>query len=500
MADITSAEQLTDEVVSTLDPRQLIDSVILTFDMDEIERVRTQALMKLRAKELKLSGELAQVIRAFSKADKLNAEQYTRAHAQSQDAIPLAFDGNGRPCNTIDNILLIMRNDERYANIRYNQLLNAPEIINGASIRRWTDTDEAESKRYIEKQYNIHNEAKHYDALRILFREREYHPIRNLLKDIEWDGEERISNFLSTWMMAEPSEYTSEVSRLIFAGGINRLYNPGCKFDDVPVLIGTSQGEGKSTIVRWLAMEDEFYSEVTDIEGQRGIEQLEGAWICEIAELLALTKAKEQEAVKSYITRQKDKYRRPYDRQTTEYPRRCIFIGTTNNEQFLKDKTGNRRFYPVKVHSSGYWLFDHEEECRNYIRQCWAEAKVKYSQNQMPNFANKALREEFQAAQNAAMEDDWRVGVIEEYISEKPVGSYVCVRQIMVEALSPNPDFPSNYTKKDSNEVATILDKLNYLEKCKNAVRISRRYGQQKCWIKTRDPNEKEGEDLPFET
>ena len=249
-------------------------------------------------------------------------------------------------------------------------------------------------------------------------------------------------------MKAEDSKYTREVSRLIFAGGINRLYDPGCKFDDVPVLIGTTQGEGKSSIVRWLALQDEFYSEVTEIEGQKGIEQLEGAWMCEIAELLALTKAKEQEAVKSYITRQKDKYRRPYDRQTTEYPRRCTFIGTTNNEQFLKDKTGNRRFYPVKVHSSGYWLFDHETECREYIRQCWAEAKAKYDKREMPNYADKELRDAYKAAQDRAMEDDWRIGVIEEYLSRKSVGALVCIKQIANEALSSNPDFPQNPTPK----------------------------------------------------
>ncbi len=157
-------------------------------------------------------------------------------------------------------------------------------------------------------------------------------------------------------MKAEDNEYTREVSRLIFAGGIHRLYSPGCKFDDVPVLIGTSQGEGKSTIVRWLAIHDDHFTEVTEIDGQKGVEQLEGAWICEIAELLALTKAKEQEAVKSYIARLKDKYRKPWGKNTDELPRRCIFIGTTNNEQFLRDKTGNRRFYPVKVNSKGQFI------------------------------------------------------------------------------------------------------------------------------------------------
>ena len=119
----------------------------------------------------------------------------------------------------------------------------------------------------------------------------------------------------------------------------------------MPVLIGTKQGEGKSTLVRWLAMKDDYFTEVTEIEGQKGMEAVEGAWICEMGELLALTKAREIEAVKSYLTRLADRYRRPFDRRVTDHKRQCIFIGTTNKEQFLTDKTGNRRFYPVKVYS-----------------------------------------------------------------------------------------------------------------------------------------------------
>ena len=327
------------------------------------------------------------------------------------------------------------------------------------------------------------------------FGKEKYHPIQDIVDDLEWDGQPRIEGFLTKWMQAEDNEYTREVSRLIFAGGIHRLYSPGCKFDDVPVLIGTSQGEGKSTIARWLAIHDSHYSEVTEIEGQRGIEQLEGAWICEIAELLALTKAKEQEAVKSYITRQRDKYRRPYDRQTSEYPRRCVFIGTTNNEQFLKDKTGNRRFYPVRVRSSGYWLYDHERECREYILQCWAEARERYQCGEMPNYANRNLMEQYGAAQEEAMEDDWRIGAIEDYLNKQPVGSLVCIRQIKHEALSVNRDFPQDPTPKESQEIGVLMNKFGEWEK--SGRKWIAGYGQQRCWERMRADSQN-FEELPF--
>ena len=110
-------------------------------------------------------------------------------------------------------------------------------------------------------------------------------------------------------------------------------------------------------------MEDQFYREVTEIEGQRGIEAIEGAWICKMGELLALKRTKDVEMVKSHVSRQVDAYRRPFDKRVDEHPRQCIFIGTTNNIEFLTDKTGNRRYYPVVCNHHGRDLFDHEGTC-----------------------------------------------------------------------------------------------------------------------------------------
>lgn len=481
-----------------MDNQQVINSVILSFELDEFDQIRTQALLEIRAAELNVKSAVTRMISAYRKKDNAIERGYNRAIAVQKNELYLKLDDKGAPCSTIDNFLTVMRNDQFYAGVRYNLLTNAPERCRHGEVDRWSDADEAESRHYIETEYNIHSESKHYDALRILFREREYHPIQDIVDDLVWDGEPRVEDFLIKWMSAEDNEYTREVSRLIFAGGIHRLYSPGCKFDDVPVLIGTNQGEGKSTIVRWLAIHDSHYSEVTEIEGQRGIEQLEGAWVCEIAELLALTKAKEQEAVKSYITRQRDKYRRPYDRQTSEYPRRCVFIGTTNNEQFLKDKTGNRRFYPVRVKSSGYWLYDNENECRDYILQCWAEAKERYDKGEMPNYANKRLMSQFAAAQEEAMEDDWRVGAIEEYLNRQPVGTFVCIRQIKHEALSVNRDFPQDPSPKESQEIGVLMNRFDEWEKA--GLQYTRNFGRQRCWkrVAMSDEQKSNFKELPF--
>ena len=393
----------------------------------------------------------------------------------------------GKPLLTIENFLTAMEEDKRYANIRFNELSGRAEVHNiivdgKPQIKKWTDADEAASERYMETAYELYSPPKHERALRLLFEERRYNPIRDVIDNVKWDGTERCENFLTKWALVEDSDYTREVSRLIFAGGIHRLYEPGTKFDDVVILIGTRQGEGKSTLVRWLAVKDEWYGEVTLFDGQQAIEQLQGKWICEISELLALTKTKEQEAAKAYITRAVDSYRKPWDKNVTDMPRRCVFIGTSNNSNPLSDKSGNRRYYPVEVKCEGYDLYDHEYEIRAYILQCWAEAREKYRAGKMPNYANRKLLSVYRERQEEAMQDDWRQGAIMAYLDLKAEGEYTCVRELCHKALSPNPDFPKEPSLIESKDIGMMMNKMPGWERVGNK-RIGS-YGVQKCWKK----------------
>lgn len=391
-----------------------------------------------------------------------------------------------KPEITIENFYRIMSEDSRYNNVRYNEMSESAEIhqfVDGKlKIAKWTDTDEAKSRSYIETTYGIYNREKHADSLRMLFDSRRYNPIIDIIEGVEWDGVERCEHFLTEWAKCEDSDYAHEVSRLIFAGGIHRLYAPGTKFDDVPILIGTRQGEGKSTLVRFLAIHDDYYGEVTQIEGQQAIEQLQGKWICEISELLALTKQKEQEAAKAYITRSFDKYRKPWDRNTVDLPRRCVMIGSTNNDAVLSDKSGNRRYYPITVHSNGYEIFDHEDEIRDYILQCWAEARDKYKEGRMQNYADRKLVEVYRQRQEEAMQDDWRVGAIMEFLEQKNPGELTCVREVCHRALSPDPDRPHEPSLVESKDIGMILNKLPDWERS-SAKKVGK-YGKQRCWRK----------------
>ena len=400
---------------------------------------------------------------------------------------------------TVDNFLIIMRNDSFYSNVYFNELSTRAErhIAGRAEPKPWDDADEAASRAYIEKTYGIYNTGKHDDAMRVFFSERAYNPIINLVESLKWDGQERCSNFLHEWAKVDDSDYTREVSRLIFAGGIHRLYAPGTKFDDVPILIGLKQGEGKSTLIRFLALNDKYYGEVTMMDGVQAIEQLQGKWICEISELLALTKVREQEAAKAFITRQFDMYRKPWDRNTSELPRRCVMIGSTNSDSILSDKSGNRRYYPVKVKSVGYDIYDHEQECRDYIAQCWAEAREKYKAGDMPNYANRKLVSLYQQAQDDAMQDDWRIGAICKFLDTKTVGELTCIREICHHALSPNPDFPHDPSPIESKDIGLIMNKLPDWEKVGS--RKVGEYGKQKAWKKIETTEQDTTEEEPVD-
>ena len=402
--------------------------------------------------------------------------------------IPLELDRKGWPVKTIDNFFTALEWDYEFSKVRYNELAQCAEhfsydLFQKPTITRWTDKDLAWVEQHLESHYGLYSPTKLQTALRLFYHHRRYHPIQERLRALDWDGTPRIEGFLTRWMGCDDTPYIREVSRLIFAGGVHRLFDPGCKFDYVPVLVG-KQGSGKSTIVRWLAVEDDWFTELTTMEGKESIEQLTGSWICEITELLALSRVKEQEAVKSFLSRQRDRYRKPYDREVTEQPRACIFIGTTNRRQFLKDRTGNRRFCPVEVGTTGTALYARETECRAEIVQCWAEAKARYDAGELPTAANMERLRDFQAAQKEAMEEDWRVGAIEEYVRMCPEDHVFCVREVARCALPFRMnDNPRDPTLQESREIALILDSMPMLRRA-GRKRLPG-YGQQVAWMRS---------------
>ena len=400
------------------------------------------------------------------------------------------------PFASTENIAIILRNDPTFQNIKYNVMRGWPEIVEDGHRRQWTDTDDARMRTYIEREYGIANRSKSDDAFRVVCGEREYHPVQERLNGIKWDGQPRVSQFFIKWMCAEDTAYNRECSRLFFAGGVNRAFSPGCKFDSVLVLIG-DQGGGKSTVCRWLALDDDFFNSVKTISGQRGYESISGKWILEVEELLAVIANEKQgqkveESAKAFLSTQSDFYRKPYDRRPLDNPRHCIFIGTTNRNEFLTDRTGNRRWYPIRCNQDASFLYLHEDEIHTYIEQCWAEMVTAYKAG--TEFARPTpkveLLQTITAQQEEAEIEDPRKGLIEEFLAEK---SKVCLLQIWRECLYPNTDNPPQMQRKDSLEISEILvHKLGWERGLVD--RFGDGYGRQKSY---RKPGEPEKPDLP---
>ena len=181
----------------------------------------------------------------------------------------------------------------------------------------------------------------------------------------------------------------------------------------------------------------------------------------------------------------------------TELPRRCIFVGSSNDSSPLVDKTGNRRYYPVEVHSNGYEIYRHENEIRDYIEQCWAEARELYKRGEMPNYADQSLINYYREAQENAMQDDWRVGAIKAFLDRKIPGELTCVREVCHRALSPNPDFPKEPSLAESKDIGRILNKLPDWERVNGPRKIGN-YGQQKAWKKKAGAATVPAPDKPF--
>ena len=383
---------------------------------------------------------------------------------------------------TISNFYRLISN-HYIDTLRMNEMTGKPEWWNNRKKKwlEWTDAQESEARSFFEETYSMYSQAKLADALAIYFKDHRVNPLLDILEKLQWDGKPRVEHVLHDVMKADDSDYIRECSRLIFAGGVHRAYDPGCKFDDMIVLIG-GQSAGKSTIVRWLNMDDSFFREIKTISGKEGIEAIRGVWIGEVAELMSMTRVKEAEAVKAYITSQEDSYRPPYAKHVQTIQRRCMFIGTTNNPQFLTDKTGNRRFYPVKVQSFAYKLYDHETEIKEYIQQCWAEAVNLYKEGKLQPYAKQEVLDQIRAAQEAAMEDDWRIGAIEQYLEDnkKKSGDTVSVIELWHYALN-EPD-ESKPTRKDSIEITQIITNIPGWVKCPNPIKT--KWGRQMCFRK----------------
>lgn len=320
--------------------------------------------------------------------------------------------------NTLHNLTLIMQNDENLKGIVFNQLADGMEIKGDVPwkhpARFWRDADDAQLICYVDEKYGTFS-ARNYDiAVTKVADDRSYHPIHEMFDSLpEWDKIPRVETLLIDYLGAEDNDYVRAVTRKALCAAYMRVYHPGIKFDYLIVLNG-EQGIGKSTFIARLG--GEWYSDslnLSDMNDKTAAEKLQGYWILEIGELAGMKKA-DIDKVKAFISRQDDKYRASFGRRVTPHPRQCIFFGTTNSENgYLRDITGNRRFWNVKV--SGNGKFKPWELTDEVVKQIWAEAAEIAKQGE-PLYLDTALETKAKDEQREAMEQDDREGLVREYL------------------------------------------------------------------------------------
>ena len=279
---------------------------------------------------------------------------------------------NGGIKNSIENCLTILEHDPILSGaIRYNCLTERIDIVKPLgwikATPSLTDTDLDYLIYYFEKNYSIGNEKKILRAISIVADQHQYHPIRDCLRSLIWDGQSRIRYVLHHFLGAEVNEYTYQAMKLFLMGAIKRAFCPGCKFEIMLCLVG-GQGAGKSTFFRFLAIRDEWFSDdLRKIDDDNVYRKLQGHWIIEMSEMIATANAKSIEEIKSFLSRPKETYKVPYATHPEDRLRQCVFGGTSNALDFLPlDRSGNRRFLPIMVDpdKAEVHILDDEEASR----------------------------------------------------------------------------------------------------------------------------------------
>lgn len=421
--------------------------------------------------------------------------------------------GNEHVIQSIHNVETVLEMDEQLAGKLFFNTLSYSPFIKGElpwehkqTFREWNNFDDSNLKCYLEKEYGLNVDKKVIDGLNNVVKRHEYNPVIDYLEQFTWDGKDHISTLLPKYLGVEDNEYSRECMKLFMLGAITRAYHPGAKFDYMPVLVG-EQGVGKSTFFRILAGNDNWYNDnFNTIEGDKATEKLRGMWIVELAELLATKRAKEIESIKAFITSTVDSYRPPYARLTEQRPRVCVFAGTTNNMHFLTDRTGNRRYLPLVVCKKNVKksMFTHKKEVMEDFQQAWAQAMHIYRTEHPELILPKHLQDYVKDQQKQFVEEDSRVGIIQEYLDNLSYDcGRVCCIQLWENALGMEQKPLDRRTSNEIHDIMThCIDGWQRVRNSQGGRCRTAKFGIQICYerIKVRDTDFVEvDEEVPFD-
>ena len=348
-----------------------------------------------------------------------------------------------------------------------------------------TDTDMKYIRLYLEENYDLTSEKKIIDAADLAAHQNSYHPVRDYLNSLAWDGTERIRYCLHHFLGAEADEYTFQALRLFLLGAIHRAFRPGCKFEVMLCLVG-GQGAGKSTFFRLLAGKDEWFSDdLRKLDDENVYRKLQGHWIIEMSEMIATANAKSIEEIKSFLSRQKEVYKIPYETHPADRLRQCVFGGTSNAMDFLPlDRSGNRRFLPVLVcpEQAEVHILEDEAASRAYLQQVWAEAMTIYRAGGWKLTFSPEMVRYLKEHQKDFMPEDTRAGMIQAFL-DSYTGDTVCSKQLYKEALNHAFDEPKQWEIREINEIMNqCVTGWTYFSNPRSFAG----YGRQKGWERER--------------
>lgn len=419
----------------------------------------------------------------------------------------LELDDHAKPKSSIFNVRMVLQYDPNLkGRLKYNSFDNKRYLVAdlGDHKVRYTeiirDPDYSYIRGYLESTYGIVGVAKIDDAISLEFQRNSWHPIQEYLLSLEWDGEVRLTTLLQKVLGASDSIYVREVLRAWMTAAVARVFEPGCKFDEMLVLVGP-QGTGKSTFLRALGKQW-FSDSFSTVSGKESFEQLQGSWIMEIAELSAFRKA-DAEMVKHFIAKQFDRYRPSYGRTIEDYQRQVVFAGTTNEQTFLTD-VQNRRYWPVVNNPEKAEFTVWDSRFTDYIDQFWAEA-VYYYFNDRKMILSKVAEETVNDLREDHRLSDNRKGIVEDYLDQllpedwderdlaerkawlantelRNSGTIrrtkVCTMEIWCECLGKSREEASRYNTKDVNDIMRSLPEWEL----KPGIQSKSFYGRQRCY------------------
>ncbi len=377
------------------------------------------AMTRLALDDSSVSGLLAKE-RMDAAKQAFSAEKLPVSEDDLSWVYSLTKDGNGRFEKTINNAVIILEHDPLLKGKIVTDEFASCGMAMGRlpwdardEKRRWKDVDDAGYYRYMEMFYGITGREKLDNALMIVSAQNRINDVKRYLQGNKWDGVRRLESILPEYLGAEDNAYTRAVMRKSLCAAVARAVTGGIKFDYMPIFVGP-QGIGKSTLLSILGKEW-FSDSLTTFEGKEAAELIQGTWINEVGELTAFTK-QETQTIKQFLSKTDDIYRAAYGRRTEKYPRRCVFFGTSNDSEFLKDATGNRRFWPVDVGvypaKKSIW-----DQLPGEVDQIWAEAYA-YWQMGEKLYLPKEVEQLAQEAQEEHRETSGKEGIVHDFLEK----------------------------------------------------------------------------------